>query len=268
MKVKLLVCCHKKDFMATQAPYLPIHVGKALHPELDLGIQGDNTGDNISEKNVNYCELTGMFWAWKNLNDVDVIGLCHYRRYFDLSSMKDVDREPYLSNSLPNVKSSDVERLMNKYDIVIPGNSYIYESVMDYYSIEHSKIDFQAVENAIVKLYPEYFPAFEETMKRRNYYVGLNMLICKKSLFNNYCKWLFDILFEVENNVNIKFYDSYQSRIFGFMSERLLNVYIYHNQLSVCHRPVIAMISGQTPSRIKQIFHRIKANICFKLKYN
>ena len=86
MNTKILVCCHKKDVMATHEPYMPIHVGKALHPELDLGIQGDNTGDNISEKNGSYCELTGMYWAWKNLKDVDIIGLCHYRRYFDFYS--------------------------------------------------------------------------------------------------------------------------------------------------------------------------------------
>ena len=39
--------------------------------------------DSISNKNDSYCELTGMYWALKNLKNVDVIGLCHYRRYFD-----------------------------------------------------------------------------------------------------------------------------------------------------------------------------------------
>ena len=68
--------------MATQSPYLPIQVGKAIS-NTDLGVQGDNTGDNISEKNQSYCELTGIYWAWKNLKNVDYIGLCHYRRYFD-----------------------------------------------------------------------------------------------------------------------------------------------------------------------------------------
>ena len=86
MKVKILVACHKKDVMATQYPYEPIHVGKDLHLDIDLGIITDNTGDNISNKNASYCELTAMYWAWKNLKDVDVIGLCHYRRYFSFSN--------------------------------------------------------------------------------------------------------------------------------------------------------------------------------------
>ena len=75
MKVKILVCCHKNDIIPSQDNYMPIHVGKALHNDIDLGITGDNTGDNISIKNKNYCELTGVYWAWKNLENVDVVGL-------------------------------------------------------------------------------------------------------------------------------------------------------------------------------------------------
>ena len=82
MNCKIIVSCHKDDILVNQEPYLPIHVGKALNTN-DLGIAGDDTGDNISSKNKSYCELTGLYWAWKNLKGVDIIGLCHYRRYFD-----------------------------------------------------------------------------------------------------------------------------------------------------------------------------------------
>ena len=82
-RIKILVAAHKADPNIRQDEvYMPIHVGKSLHPELDLGFQGDNTGDNISEKNGSYCELTALYWAWKNLKDVEIIGLAHYRRYF------------------------------------------------------------------------------------------------------------------------------------------------------------------------------------------
>ena len=66
MKLTMLVCCHKEDIMATAEPYMPLQVGKDIS-KIDLNIQGDNTGDNISCKNQSYCELTGMYWAWKNL---------------------------------------------------------------------------------------------------------------------------------------------------------------------------------------------------------
>ena len=81
-KVKILVACHKPAKVYQDDVYKPIQVGKALHPDLDLGYITDATGDNISSKNGNYSELTAQYWAWKNLKDVEYIGLCHYRRYF------------------------------------------------------------------------------------------------------------------------------------------------------------------------------------------
>ena len=83
--VKILVCCHKPDYFKSDDVYMPIHVGKAIS-KYELGIQDDVTGDNISKENPSCCELTGMYWAWKNLKNVDVIGLCHYRRYFDFNN--------------------------------------------------------------------------------------------------------------------------------------------------------------------------------------
>ncbi len=79
MDIKILVATHKKYDMPSEDIYLPIHVGR--EGKEDLGYQGDNQGENISLKNSNYCELTGLYWAWKNLQ-CDVIGLSHYRRYF------------------------------------------------------------------------------------------------------------------------------------------------------------------------------------------
>ena len=46
-----------------------------------IGYQPDNIGDNISSKNPSFCELTGLYWAWKNL-DNEYLGLAHYRRHF------------------------------------------------------------------------------------------------------------------------------------------------------------------------------------------
>ena len=87
MKIQIIVAAHKAYRMPTDPMYLPLHVGKA-GKDLELGFQGDNTGENISEKNATYCELTGLYWAWKNLN-ADYIGLAHYRRHFRGKSGKD-----------------------------------------------------------------------------------------------------------------------------------------------------------------------------------
>ena len=78
MDIKILVATHKAYWMPEDDVYMPVHVGR--EGKQDLGFNGDNTGDNISLKNANYCELTGLYWAWKNLQ-CDYIGLCHYRRF-------------------------------------------------------------------------------------------------------------------------------------------------------------------------------------------
>ena len=82
---KILVCTHTDSFYLESDLYRPIHVGRALHPDLKFDFIGDNTGNHISDKNKSYCELTAHYWAWKNLQ-VDYIGFCHYRRYFDFAA--------------------------------------------------------------------------------------------------------------------------------------------------------------------------------------
>ena len=77
--VALIVATHKNYWMPKDEMYVPIHVGR--EGKDDLGYIGDNTGDNISSKNANYCELTGLYWAWKNF-DADYLGLVHYRRHY------------------------------------------------------------------------------------------------------------------------------------------------------------------------------------------
>ena len=114
---KIIVCAHKQDFFISDDLYMPIQVGKSIS-NVDLGIQGDNSGDNISKKNKEYCELTAHYWAWKNLKGIDKIGLAHYRRYLDFSNNSSV-----LLNAKPrsevNSPNTDFNKLLDKYDIVL-----------------------------------------------------------------------------------------------------------------------------------------------------
>ena len=80
--VKIIVAAHKPYEMPTDSMYIPVHVG-AFGKE-NIGYQRDDEGENISGLNPYFCELTGLYWAWKNL-DADYIGLIHYRRYFTAS---------------------------------------------------------------------------------------------------------------------------------------------------------------------------------------
>ncbi len=223
MEIKILVATHKEYWMPNDKVYLPIHVGKEGKP--DLGYVGDNTGENISAKNANYCELTGLYWAWKNL-ECEFIGLCHYRRYFSMGRVGKNKKAAILHKD-------DYEKLLQKYDVLLPKKrNYFIETVRSQYEHAHNKRDLDEVEKIVQELYPEYSEAFTKVMNRTKLHI-LNMFVMKKDKFDEYCKWLFDILFELENRINFDKYDVYQARVFGFLSERLFNVWLELQVLNI-----------------------------------
>ena len=233
MDIKILVATHKKYWMPNDDVYLPLHVGR--EGKADLGYLGDNTGDNISSKNANYCELTGLYWAWKNLK-CDYVGLCHYRRYFA--------RENIHTDNLEKKKTAilhrkDYEKLLQEYDVILPvKRNYYVETVRSQYEHAHNKRDIDETKRIVMELYPEYSEAFEKVMGRTKLYI-LNMFVMKKQQFDEYCSWLFSILFELEKRIDISSYNMYEARVFGFISERLFNVWLEKQQLKVKDVPVI-----------------------------
>lgn len=270
MKIKILVCCHKPDKWLADDMYMPIQCGKAIS-RIDLGIQGDNAGDNISIKNPNYCELTAMYWAWKNLKNIDYIGLCHYRRYFLKynDSLLHIPMYKVLSlNAIKDIilKASDIKKCLSKYDVVLPSSIIRPYNLRTEYSYMLNSIDYKILKNVIKEMYPEYIPAFEKIMYYGNRYSAFNMMIMKWELFSDYCKWLFSILFELEKKCNIENYIGYYIRIYGYMSERLLNVYILHNNLKI-KRYSVGFIDNNKENicqrYIKEILKKFLFNISF-----
>ena len=239
--------------------YVPIHVGKA--GKTDLGYMGDDTGENISAKNANYCELTGLYWAWKNLN-CEYIGLCHYRRYFA--------NKPK-SNNLDDKKAAvfhrkDYEILLKKYDVILPKKrNYYIETVRSQYEHAHNKRDLDEVERIIQKLYPEYSGEFIKVMSKRKLYI-LNMFAMRKDLFDKYCQWLFKILFELEKRIDVSSYDAYQRRVFGFLSERLFNVWLAKQQLNIVEVDVINLENVNWICKILKFLERKILGVCNNAK--
>ena len=231
----ILVATHKKYQMPEESIYLPLHVGR--EGKEDLGYLGDNTGDNISIKNPNYCELTGLYWAWKNLN-CEYIGLCHYRRYF--TNKKLIQRFLYKNNKFDLIlKESEIKKLLNEYDIIVPTKrNYYIETVWSHYKNAHHIKDLEETKKIIEEKYPEYLDSFEKVMNGTKLHL-YNMFIMKKGEFDQYCSWLFDILFDLEKRINIFDYNDYQKRVFGFISERLFNVWICSKRLRLKTLPVV-----------------------------
>jgi hypothetical protein len=231
MKITMLVAAHKAYQMPQDPMYLPLHVGKA-GKDLELGFQGDNTGDNISEKNPTFCELTGLYWAWKNL-DSDYIGLSHYRRYFRGKSGKD-KWDCILT-------TAQAEALLQKSPVVLPKKRrYYIETAYNQYVHAHPA---EPLDLAL-KLAAdqgENYAAVVDAMKKRSWTHIYNMFLMRRDIFDSYCTWLFDILFQLEERIDISGYSQYDRRVFGFVSERLLDVYLEANGISYLEVPVMFM---------------------------
>ena len=223
-KTVILVVTHKPDKVYKDDIYTPIQVGKSIS-KYDLGFIGDNTGDNISEKNPMYCELTAQYWAWKNLY-CKYIGLCHYRRYFETL---------YTSEKL--------DKLFKKYDAILPEPIYhgirggsLLNKLKEELTLEDMVIFFMVIK----KLYPQY----EESVIsyfNNNMDISYNMFICKKNIFDDFCEWQFSILFECEKLMKLSQYTRLR-RIFGYLGECLLPVYMLHNKFKIKHDLVVSFI--------------------------
>lgn len=240
--VTVLVCCHKKDFCHTGEGFYPVHVGRALHPEIDLGIPGDDTGDNISTKNPNYCELTAHYWLWKNGRKSKYVGLNHYRRYFDFKS-KLPWWVPYRIINENEIDSAsldipDLDNELRNCDIILPRRIIYPCSLADNYRNAHINEDFQILEHVVKEHYSEYYQSFKYVMYRTNRLAHYNMFISDRQIFDDYSTWLFGVLSKVEKHVKISAYQS-QARVFGYMAERLMNVYVHKHSLRVKYMPVI-----------------------------
>lgn len=261
---KILVCCHKKDYFWDGEEFLPIHVGKALNPQTELEIQGDDIGDNISTKNPNFCELTAQYWMWKNGPESKYVGLNHYRRYFDFNLklpygtfFKNV-RETEIRKNPPSLPNLD--EVFESYDIILAKpNIFPYSVAMDYIRW-HIHEDYDILRQVVAEKYPNYIRAFDHVMRKSNRLSHYNMFVVRRKVFDEYSKWLFDILFEVESRVKISPYPA-QARIFGYMSERLLNVYVKHHRMKVKYVPIIKVCEDTNPNPLKQFGKAVRNNI-------
>lgn len=230
--IKIIVALHREYRTADDPMYFPLYVGGAFHRALPY--PGDDTGENISAKNPNYCELTGLYWAWKNL-DSEYIGLCHYRRYFAKSSI--FAHDPWQRV----LEYSEAKKLLQKAPVILPlKRNYFIETNYSQYVHAHHEQDLAQTRRIIAEKYPQYLAAYDSEMKKTAGH-RFNMFIMRRDILNEYCGWLFDILFELERRLDISQYTEYDRRVFGFVAERLLDVWIDANNIPCTELPVLFM---------------------------
>ncbi len=236
--LKIFVMTHKPFDVPDHPLYQPLHVGRA--GAQDLGYLGDDTGENISDMNCYFSELTGLYWLFKNYRETPYLGVCHYRRYLlDASGHAFTEKEAL--------------SILKEHDLITTKLLELNFSYAYGFSKNHEEKDLAATGEVIFELFPDYYDTFDTIIHANRTYFG-NMMICSLSLFQDYCSWLFSILFEVQKRISIDTYDSYHKRVFGFLSEILLYVYTSHNRLRV-YESMVGMVGEKKET--KEVKERI-----------
>lgn len=215
-KIRIYAMTHKRFDESNIDLYKPLFVG-AAGKDNTYGYLRDDEGDNISSKNCYYSELTGIYYIYKNVTDVDIIGTCHYRRYL-------VDDNDSLLNK------EQIVGFLEEYDCITSKCLNLNYTYYYGFSENHKPYYLDETRKVISRIYPDYLEDYDRLVNDKGTFFG-NIMIARRELFCNYCKWLFDILFELEDNIVIEEEDSYHRRIFGFISEFLWYLWVVHNNI-------------------------------------
>lgn len=231
--IKLFVCCHRPEEVPAHPLLRPVQVGAALADVRFPGFLYDDGGENISDKNRSYCELTAQYWAWKNVQ-ADYYGFFHYRRYLYSSQTA---RRPYRIEAKPTLELLDrlgyarFEELICQHDLILPRGEDMRLPVREHYAGArfHHRVDLERAERIVGELTPEYAPAMERYLSGSMCYFG-NIFIMKRQVFDHYCQWLFPILEEFDRRTDTSGYCAQERRVDGYLAERLLGTYATHHQ--------------------------------------
>lgn len=222
MKIQLYVISHSEEAIReirNDEIYTPLFVGRNGKDNLGF-CSDDGCEDNISSKNKDYCELTGLYWMWKG-SDADVIGLCHYRRYFKGKNTKLIEKDEIID-------------YLSQYDMILPKKSDLIKgSYWETYEGHHLYPALEITRDVLKEKSPEYLKTFEYMMNQSSF-SNYNMFIARKEVIKPYCEWVFPILEEVENRINVEEYP----RVFGLISEAIFNVWVEYNGLRIKQVPI------------------------------
>lgn len=194
----------------------PIQVGAEL-TEQSVAELKDNTGDHISQKNRDYCELTATYYAWKNC-EAAYKGLCHYRRVFELSSAE-----------LETLFGSDAA------DVILPYPTIHLPDISRQHNRYISESEWRAMRQAVWECEPSYAADFDRIFSER-YFYNFNMLVAKAEVFDDYARRLFGILERTEEIIAKEGVVT-TKRYAGYLGENLTTLYFRKNRdrLKIVH---------------------------------
>ena len=220
--LKILVAYHKPATLIKNDIFVPIHVGRSVAKEaskdgvisdkdlkwLQDNMIGDDTGDNISHLNRYFCELTAIYWAWKNydkLGNPDFIGLCHYSRFFHFF--------PNFSRNFNKLTAQKFAKILGKMDCIFP-------ELHTWDTLEQPFDHHQILVGLSEKYYPNLYHQYQAYKARKDKKTFIcNMFILKKEDFFTYCETIFDILFKIHNTPNLIKTTQYHKYIYGMLAD-------------------------------------------------
>lgn len=289
MSVKILVTYKNEHKLLKSEVLIPTQTGRALSNKKFDGMLGDDTGDNISEKNGNYSEVSAQYWAWKNyeaLGNPEYIGFMHYRRHFIFNNN---DYQPdeigcvHFKSITPaylqevGLNDSDIECHINGCDVVIgsqidlskvgvlQGTRCTPRDAFDA-NLDLRVEDYDLMVKTVKELYPE-FSSVVDKVENGHYQHWYNMFIMRKELFFRYNEYLFSILFELEKKIDTSMYGTNAQRIFGYLSERLLTFFIEklrdENRFVIRESFITFIEETQNDESLKPVFKENYATIVF-----
>lgn len=293
--VKILIACHKPSELPKSDLFLPVRVGAALAKD-DFGLQRDDDGDdNISDKNPSYCELTAIYWAWKNL-DADYYGLFHYRRFYSFSNktfpVSDDGHMMVRAGALsPEVfcqygltdNDNNMRQIIAGHDLIVHQSRPVRgiptpigvpsSSVYEHYKFHDCTIiklsDLDDMLRIIDEKYSDIAPTFHDYMNGDKF-LGYNMFIMRKELFNGMCDFTFGVLSEMEKIIgsDLPNRSKNANRIYGYLAEILTSGYIYYLRqsqpsLRVDERQMIYALQTDPVKELDA--HKDTINIAFDL---
>lgn len=274
-KVIFLTMYYKQKIVDTNfAPFYNIQCG-AENSECNLGMENDNSGINISSKNKYWSEITGIYWFYKNnkdIKDYEYIALNSYRRFFNFKFNTD---NPVKFSSIDEVQklltdysSISFSNIMSQYDAITPIPYTYRTSIWNVCKKNYNEKDFIVLKDVIRLKYPDYLKDFNNFFFKNNKMIGHNMFVMKTKDFTNFCEWVFDILFEVERKIDPSEYNVQMIRVFGYMHEVLLHIYIQRNMSKVLRTQLCFADKKLKGMKFNSRLYRFLCNVLFFIEKN